>query len=190
MVTLYIVNIISVIFLILTQEFGGIMMMSILLKLVICPKVFILERVTKKTKKRSVRLKKNTVCGLYQNKPSDSIQPYLFQEFSNVSKMRHIKKVMQNLNIFRKFSIAGKDISDKIQTGISFIKDNLQHFIELTYSVKNKMENFFVEQIWTKQILIMNRVGKKLEKGKQHQIMSHIWLITKYVCFNVENFTH
>ena len=49
MVNIFIVEIMSGIFLIPPQEFGGIVMITISLKIVIYQKRFILERVTKKT---------------------------------------------------------------------------------------------------------------------------------------------
>ena len=48
----WIVEIMSVMFLMTTQEFGGTMMMTISLKLMIYQKGFILERVTKKMEEK------------------------------------------------------------------------------------------------------------------------------------------
>ena len=31
---------------------------------------------------------------------------------------------------------------------------------------------------------------KKSQKGTQHHIMSHIWLITKHICVNMKNAIH
>ena len=36
----------------------------------------------------------------------------------------------------------------------------------------------------------MNPMEKVLEKRKQHQRISHIWLITKNVCVNMGFFSH
>ena len=52
--TLWIVEIISVMFLILAHEFGGIVMMPISQKLAIYQKRFILERATNQLKKRKL----------------------------------------------------------------------------------------------------------------------------------------
>ena len=100
METHWIVDIMSVMVLIPTQEFGGTVMMKNPLKLVIYQKGFILERVT--FKKSDVRLNRCIICFLYQNKPSDKIQLYFFQEFTNMFKINHMKKVLEYLNVFRK----------------------------------------------------------------------------------------
>ena len=100
MATHWIVDIMSVMSLMPTEEFGGTVMMKISLKLVIYQKGFILERATKKS---DVRLKRFIICGLYQNKPSDKIQLYFFQEFSNISKIHHMKNVIEDLNVLRKY---------------------------------------------------------------------------------------
>ena len=52
MVTLWIAEMMTLMFLIPTQEFGGTVMMTISLKLVIYQKGFILDRVKKTIKKR------------------------------------------------------------------------------------------------------------------------------------------
>ena len=78
-----IVEIMSVMFLVPTQEFGGTTMMTISLKLIIYQKGFILERVTKnknknKKQKSDVRLNRCIICCLYQNNTYDKIQLYFF----------------------------------------------------------------------------------------------------------------
>ena len=78
MKTNWIVEIMSVMFLIPTQEFGGTVMMTISLIVVIYHKGFILDRVKKKNKKSDVRLNICIICGLYQNKQYEKIQLYFF----------------------------------------------------------------------------------------------------------------
>ena len=56
-----------------THEFGGTVMMTISLKLVIIQKGFILERVKIK-QKRDVKMNRCNICGLYHKNPSDKIQ--------------------------------------------------------------------------------------------------------------------
>ena len=80
MATHWIVEIMLVMFLMLTQEFGGTVMMTLSLKLLIYQKGFILERVTKKS---DVRLNICIICCLYQNKPSEKIQLYSFSRIHN-----------------------------------------------------------------------------------------------------------
>ena len=84
MATHWIVVIISVMFLIAAQEFGGTVMMKISIKLVMYQNGFILERVTKKLKETiDVRLKNFIIFCLYQNNPSETIQFYLFSIIHN-----------------------------------------------------------------------------------------------------------
>ena len=79
MATPFIIEMMSVMFLIPTQEFGGTVMMTISLKLVICQKGFILERSTKKqkTKIKLCQSQQMYYYFLYQNNPSEKIQIYI-----------------------------------------------------------------------------------------------------------------
>ena len=87
------------------------------------PKGVILDRITKNKKQKiDVRLNRCIICGLYHNKPSDKIQLYFFQEFLNTSKINHMKIVIEDLNVFRKYFRVIQEVSDDIQTSISFIK--------------------------------------------------------------------
>ena len=47
-----------------------------------------------------------------------------------------MKKVIEDLNIFRKYFWVRQEVSDAIQTSISFIKDKLQTYIENDISYK------------------------------------------------------
>ena len=51
-------------------------------------------------------------------------------------KSHHMKKVINDLNIFRKYFRVRQDVSDGIQTSIYFIKDELQTLIETNTSSK------------------------------------------------------
>ena len=75
MATHWIVGIKSVMILIVAQEFGGTVMMTISLNLVIYQKGFIVERLTNPRKKVfNDGFLKGTVCCLYQNKLYDKTQ--------------------------------------------------------------------------------------------------------------------
>ena len=67
----------------------------------------------------------------------------IFQEFSNMSKIHNVKKVFEDLNVFRKDFRARQDVSDEIQTIISFIKYELQTSIETNISRKKEKEKLF-----------------------------------------------
>ena len=53
-----------------------------------------------------------------------------------MSKINHMKKVIEDVNIFRKYFRVKEDISDENQTSISFIKYELQTSIETNTSCK------------------------------------------------------
>ena len=52
-----------------------------------------------------------------------------FQEFTIMSKINHTKKVIEDLNVFRKYFRLRQEVSDEIQTSIYFIRDELQNSI-------------------------------------------------------------
>ena len=94
-------------------------------------------------KKSYVRLNRCIICCLYQNKPSDKIQLYFFQEFTSITKINHMKKVIEDLNVFRKYFRVRQEVSDEIQTVIYFIRYELQNTIENKISFKKRKENHF-----------------------------------------------
>ena len=55
-----------------------------------------------------------------------------------MSKIHHMKKVMEYLNVFRKYFRTIQDVSDEIQIIIHFIKDGLQNSIENNKPGKKK----------------------------------------------------
>ena len=54
-----------------------------------------------------------------------------------------MKKVMEYLNVFRKYFRARQDVSDEILTIIYFIKEKLQDYIETDISRLKKKEKYF-----------------------------------------------
>ena len=83
-----------------------------------------------------------------------------FQEFANMSKINHMKKVIEDLNVFRNYFRAVQEVSDEIQTSISFIKYELQNSIETNISYK-KLKNKLLDG---QKNLIMNPMGKQITK--------------------------
>ena len=53
-----------------------------------------------------------------------------------MSKIYPMKKVLEDLNVYREYFRARQDVSDEIQTKIPFIKDELQTSIETHTSRK------------------------------------------------------
>ena len=94
-------------------------------------------------KKSYVRLNRCIICCLYQNKPSEKIQLQYFQEFTSMSKINHMKKLIEDLNVFRKYFRVKQEVSDEIQTCISFIKYELQTSIENHIFCKKRKEKQF-----------------------------------------------
>ena len=54
-----------------------------------------------------------------------------------------MKKVIEDMNVFRKYFRVRQEVSDEIQTSISFIKDELQNSIENNKSCKKRKEKSF-----------------------------------------------
>ena len=137
-------------------------MMTISLKLVICKKGFTFNRVTQKS---DVRLNICIICCLYQNEPSDKIQLYFFQEFSNISKINHLKRLIEDLNVFRKYFRIRQEVNDEIQKSIYFIKYELQTCVENIISTKNINEKlFWLNGDGLKKFLTMNPMEKESQK--------------------------
>ena len=78
-----------------------------------------------------------------------------------MSKINHTKKVIEDLNVYRKYFRVRQEVSDEIQTIIYFIKDELQTSIEDNISFKKRREKLFW---WNgdglKIILTMNPMEK------------------------------
>ena len=138
MATHWIVDIMSVMFWMPTYEFGGTVLMKNHSNLWFYQKGFILERVT--FKKSDVSLNICIFCCLYHSNPSEKIQLNFFWEFTNISKINHMKKVIEDLNIFEWYFRVRQEVSDEIQTSISFIKYDLQTSIENNKSCKKRKE--------------------------------------------------
>ena len=60
-----------------------------------------------------------------------------------MSKINHTKKVIEDLNVFRKYFRVRQDVSDEIHKSISFIKDEFQTSIENHISCEKAKENYF-----------------------------------------------
>ena len=65
------------------------------------------------------------------------------QEFTNMSKINHMKKVIEYLNVFRNYLRVRQDVSDEFKTSIYFIKDELQTSIETNISCDQRKLNHF-----------------------------------------------
>ena len=67
----------------------------------------------------------------------------IFQEFTNMSKINHMKKVIEDLNVFRRYLRVRQEVIDEIQTSIYFLKDELQISIKNIISCKKGKEKPF-----------------------------------------------
>ena len=102
-----------------------------------------------------------------------------------------MKKLIEDLNVFRKYFRGKQDVSDEIQISIYFIKYDIQTYIENNISCKKAKEKlFWLNGDGLKKLLTMNPMKKISQKGTQHQRISHIWLITRNFCVNMKNCTH
>ena len=83
-----------------------------------------------------------------------------------------MKKVIEDLNVFRKYFRIRQEVSDKIQTSISFVKDELQISIEIIYLVRKERKNILVEWGWTKTIAYYEYNGKT-DHRNEHNIREY-----------------
>ena len=143
MVTLWIVDIISVMFLISTQEFGGIVMILISRKLVICLKGFILKRVSNQQKKGNLCKYLKTYCLWFIITEHLIVSSSIFFKNSMSCPKKHMIYFLKELDVFRKESRARQDICDEIQTSISIIRDEQQTSIEKFISCKKNIKDNF-----------------------------------------------
>ena len=89
----------------------------------------------------------------------------LFQELTNMSKINHMKKVIEYLDVFRKYFMVRQENSDEIQTSISFIKYELKNYIEHNISCKNREEkSFWLNMDELNKLLTVNPMGKQITK--------------------------
>ena len=61
-----------------------------------------------------------------------------FQEFTTMSKIILMKKVIEDQHVFRTEFKVSQEVNDGIQTSIYYIKDELQNSIENNILVKTK----------------------------------------------------
>ena len=80
----------------------------------------------KKKLKNDVRINRCISCFLYENNPSDKTQLKKYQEFTAMSKITHIKKVIEDQYFFRTDIKVIQEVNDEIKTSISYIKDELK----------------------------------------------------------------
>ena len=140
--THWIVESMSMMFLIPTQEFGGTVIMTISLKLVIHQKGFILKRAIKK-QQSDVRSNIFIICCFYQNKTSEKYSSIHFQEFMNVSKINHMKKLIEDMNVFGQDFRVRQEVSDEIQTGLISLKMSFKIPLKIIYLVRKEKINHF-----------------------------------------------
>ena len=68
---------------------------------------------------------------------------FIFQEFKTMSKVTHMKKVIEDQHVFRGYFKVRQEVNDEIQTIISYIKYELQIFIENNIIGKTRKEKSF-----------------------------------------------
>ena len=95
-----------------------------------------------------------------------------FKEFTNMSKINHVKKVIEDLTVFIKYFRVIQEGGDGIQTIIYFIKDELQNSIKNNIYSKKRKEIILVEWGWTKNIFHYESYGKKDNKN-EHNIKEY-----------------
>ena len=66
-----------------------------------------------------------------------------FQEFTTMLKITDMRKVIEDKYTFRRYFKVRQEVIDEIQTIISYIKDELQIFIEKNITGKTRKERSF-----------------------------------------------
>ena len=90
-----------------------------------------------------------------------------------MSKINHLKKVIEDLNVFRKYFRVRQEFSDEIPTIIYFVNDELQTYIENHISCKKKkLIIIFVDWVWTKTISHYESHGK-IDHKNEHNIIEY-----------------
>ena len=89
-----------------------------------------------------------------------------------MSKIIHMKKVIEDLNCFRNDFRVIQEVSDEIQTSFYFIKDELQTSVENKISCKKRKEkSFWLNGDGLKQLVPMNHMEKQIKKRTQYHIL-------------------
>ena len=88
----------------------------------------------------------------------------VFQEFTTMSKITHLKKLFEDQYVFRKYFKVRQEVSDEIKTSISYIKDELQipnedNIIDKT----RKQKSFWLHGDGLKKLHTMNPWGKQIK---------------------------
>ena len=93
-----------------------------------------------------------------------------FREFTTISKMNHMKKLIEYQYVFKRYFMVRQEVNDEIQKSIYFIKDECQIFIENILSCKKrKRKSFWFHGDTLKRFLAMNNMEHQIIKGTQHQ---------------------
>ena len=83
-----------------------------------------------------------------------------------MSKIHHMKKVIEDLNVFRKYSRVRQYVSDKIQTIFLYIKYEIQTCIETNiFSKKSEEKISWLNRDGLKKLLTMNPMEKQVTKS-------------------------
>ena len=84
-----------------------------------------------------------------------------FQEFTTMSKITHMKKLIEEQYVFRRYFKVRQEVNDEIKTSIYYIKVELQNSIENNILGKTRKEkSFWLNGDRLKELLTMNPMGK------------------------------
>ena len=89
----------------------------------------------------------------------------IFQEFTTMSKITHMKKLIEYQYVFRRYFKVIQEVNDEIQTNFYYIKDELQNSIDNNIIVKTrKKKNVWLNGDGLKELLTMNPMVKHIKK--------------------------
>ena len=78
-----------------------------------------------------------------------------------MSKINHMKKVVEYLNVFRKDFEVRQEFSDEIQITSSFLKMSFKFPSKIIYLVKKVRKIILIKRGWTKTIACYESYGGK-----------------------------
>ena len=175
MATHFIVVIMSVMFLIAAQEYGDTVMMTISLKLVIYQKGFNIERLTNTWKrKKKLWYNQQMYCLLFISEQAIwQNTALIFQEFKTMSKITHMKKLIEYQDVFRSDLRLDKKLVMEYKQVFLISNMSFKIILKILYWV-NKRENRFGCMVMDWRNCSLWILCKNIKKWAKHQKTWHI----------------
>ena len=126
-----------------TVSFSNIVHFGWSICLVIYQKGFILKRVAKKRKKVMSGSTDVLFVVYIRTSHLTKYSSIYFQEFTTMSKINHMKKVIEYMNVLRKDFRVRQEVIDRIQKVFLFLKMSFKLPLKIIHLVKKERKNHF-----------------------------------------------